>query len=334
VIDGAPNTTTRVSDPNATQPTALAVNPVTDTIYVANLTSNNISVIDGSTNQVTTVTDPNAKYPCAIATNSITNQIYVANSQSNNISVIDGLTNQVSTISAGAGCGLALNWATNEIYAANNTDVTVINGFTQTATTITAPNALDGRSLAVDVATNTIFVANGGSGNVTVIDGVTNSATTIQDRNEAGSPSFVVVNPVTQKVYVTNTNGYTTNNISVIAEHQVVPIPLQVTIHPLALNKTNNPTPAFTLTAKDTFSPNATVIDGVHYQVDTLQGVWLKAKSTGSGTYKGKISSPLTLGMHVLYAYATDGQEATDTNPDPGASPLVGSVAAYAFLVY
>jgi hypothetical protein len=35
-----------------------------------------------------------------------------------------------------------------------------------------------------------------------------------------------------------------------------------------------------------------------------------------------------------LYAYATDGQEATDTNAGSGTSPLVGNIAAYPFLVY
>jgi hypothetical protein len=109
---------------------------------------------------------------------------------------------------------------------------------------------------------------------------------------------------------------------------------LQVAINPLPRNETQNPTPTFTFIATDTFAPNPTVLDGVHYQVDTLQGAWLTAKNISPGTYEGKIASPLTLGMHMLYAYATDGQEGTDTNTDPGASPLVGSVATYAFLVY
>jgi hypothetical protein len=99
-------------------------------------------------------------------------------------------------------------------------------------------------------------------------------------------------------------------------------------------NSGSNPTPTFTFTAKDTFVPSPTVIDGVWYQVDTWQGKWRAAKSMGASTYKGRVTSALTLGMHVLYAYATDGQEATDTSTDQGTSPLVCNIAAYPFLMY
>ena len=40
-----------------TQPFALAVNPVTNKIYVANSAGNNVTVIDGATNDTTTVTE-------------------------------------------------------------------------------------------------------------------------------------------------------------------------------------------------------------------------------------------------------------------------------------
>ena len=38
----------------------MAVNPVTNKIYVANVGSNNVTVIDGATNATTTVAEPNA----------------------------------------------------------------------------------------------------------------------------------------------------------------------------------------------------------------------------------------------------------------------------------
>src|ERR1022692_4242522 len=57
-------------------PIAIAVNPVTNTIYVANLDSNNVTVMDGATNTVT-ATVPVGIGPGAIAVNPVTNQIYV-----------------------------------------------------------------------------------------------------------------------------------------------------------------------------------------------------------------------------------------------------------------
>ena len=56
----------------------MAVNPVTNKIYVANIDSNNVTVIDGATNATTTVRRDPAPY--AVAVNPVTNKIYVANS--------------------------------------------------------------------------------------------------------------------------------------------------------------------------------------------------------------------------------------------------------------
>jgi YVTN family beta-propeller protein len=72
-----------------TDPNAVAVNPVTNKIYVANQGSNNVTVIDGATNNTTTVavgTGPGTG-PSAMAVNPTTNQIYVANTASNNVTV-------------------------------------------------------------------------------------------------------------------------------------------------------------------------------------------------------------------------------------------------------
>ena len=76
VIDGATNATTTVAA--GTEPLAVAVNPVTNKIYVANRRSgNNVTVIDGATNATTTV--PSGTHPEAVAVNPVTNKIYVAN---------------------------------------------------------------------------------------------------------------------------------------------------------------------------------------------------------------------------------------------------------------
>ena len=75
MIDGATNSTTTVSAGNS--PKAVAVNPVTNKIYVANFGSANVTVIDGATNSTTTVAEPNAYEPYTVAVNPVTNKIYV-----------------------------------------------------------------------------------------------------------------------------------------------------------------------------------------------------------------------------------------------------------------
>jgi YVTN family beta-propeller protein len=63
--------------PAGTAPYSVAVNPVTNKIYVANYSSQNVTVIDGATNATTTVMA--GSYPDALAVNPVTNKIYVAN---------------------------------------------------------------------------------------------------------------------------------------------------------------------------------------------------------------------------------------------------------------
>ncbi len=247
VIDGATNATTNVTDPNALdlEAVAVAVNPVTNKIYVANFDgrgsgSGSVTVIDGSTNTTTTITDPNAVGPVNIAVNPVTNKIYVANAgnypggaNKGNVTVIDGATNATTTVSDpnaiapggelfqgwGFGFGVAVNSIMNKIYVTNqgSQNVTVIDGATNTTSTVRDANAVNPVAVAVNEDTNTVYVANVGCfhcnpgdnlnpGSVTVINGKTDSVTTIIDP-QAGNPEAVAVDPVTNQVYVENADG-------------------------------------------------------------------------------------------------------------------------------
>ena len=178
VIDGATDSTTTVADPNANAPIALAVNPVTNKIYVVNNGSSNATVIDGATNSTTTITRP-ANDVAVLAVNPVTNKIYIA-----------------ETYFGGA--------------------VTVIDGATNSTTTVTDPNASFPIAVAVNSVTNKIYVKNVNF-TVTVIDGLTNSTVTLStptSSDSALSPNLVAVNAVTDRIYVVN---YGTNNVTVIA---------------------------------------------------------------------------------------------------------------------
>ncbi len=58
-------------------PTGIAINPVTNKVYVTNLSDSSVTVIDGATN--TTVTVLVGSLPRAVALNPANNRIYVAN---------------------------------------------------------------------------------------------------------------------------------------------------------------------------------------------------------------------------------------------------------------
>ena len=84
MIDGATNTTTSVAAGSG--PISVAVNPVTNKIYVANANSGNVTVIDGATNTTTTVAAGSGAE--SVAVNPVTNKIYIANGSSGNVTVI------------------------------------------------------------------------------------------------------------------------------------------------------------------------------------------------------------------------------------------------------
>jgi len=190
-------------------PQALAVNPVTNKIYVTNYEANSMTVIDGTTNDTATVAV--GSYPVAVSVNPVTNRTYVASYTGDSVAVIDGATNDIARVPTGAGPrALAVNPATNKVYAANyyGDNVTVIDGATNDTTTVIAGH--HPRAVAVDPVSNRIYVANYDSGSVTVIDGATNATATVS----AGRVPFAVAaNPAANKIYVINRYG---DNVTVI----------------------------------------------------------------------------------------------------------------------
>ena len=219
VIDGADNSNATVDA--GILPCAIAVNPVTNKIYVANRDSNTVTVIDGTNDSTTTVSVGTG--PDAIAVNPITNKVYVANSNGGNngtVTVIDGIDNSTATVNAGSyPLAIAVNSATNKVYVVNNSNafgenatmgtVTVIDGATNSTATVSV--GPDPDAIAVNPATNKIYVVNCGQGpgdttpnwdgTMTVIDGTDNSTTTVP---VGLHPDAVAVNAATGQVYVAN----------------------------------------------------------------------------------------------------------------------------------
>ena len=332
VIDGATNATTPIS---ADQTFAIAVNTATNKIYLANFNNNLVSVVDGVTNAVSTVTA--GTNPTAVAVNPQTNKIYVANNGSNNVTVVDGATNTPSTVTDPNGIApvaIAVNPTTNKIYVLNNGNdgvtpgsVTIIDGVTNNTTNVSV-GLIGVTALAVNPVTNEIYVANSvpsfvGPSNVVEIDGATNTVKTI-----LGSGAVALaVNPVTNALFASG------GVVTVIGAPSAQVIPLTTTITPLSGNQTSSLTPTFTLSAASTFAPTAPPVVGILFQLDTWQGPWLAATPTPGG-FSGTAPT-LAVGPHVLYAYATDGQDSSSvmSNTNGGSSPLIGAIASYSFVV-
>jgi YVTN family beta-propeller protein len=194
-------------------PAGVAVNQATDTIYVANLSDNTVSVINGKTcNASNTIgcsqappAVPLGSSPVGVAVNQATDTIYVLSPGTpSTVSVINGATCN-GTVTSGCGttpltvtvgngtpilAGLAVNQATDTIYVVNTADdtVSVIDGATcnrqntsgcgQTPAHVRVGRMFAG-FVAVDQATDLVYVSDANDDTVSIIDGATCNSTVI-----------------------------------------------------------------------------------------------------------------------------------------------------------
>lgn len=312
------------------QPVAMAINPVTNILYVAHYANGHIRAIDGSS---TDDHPPSVEIrifdsAVAVAVNPVTNKIYALTEDSRSaISVIDGATNEATFLTpAGHAVGpkaVAVNPLTNKIYAAFAGEVIVIDGATNALTFIPSGSASAGPvAIGIDYTANKVYVPNA-NGTLTVIDGTTHAATS--QAIPAGATG-VAVNPVTHRVYI---SGASTTIVNGAVPTSPRDTPIDTTIDALA-GDTAATNQSFTLRSSSSFSPGRPQLLRVYYQLDSVEGAWTAA--TGSGPYTASLTG-LAPGTHTLRAFAVDSQVAPSTVTHPQNIPLIGDMASYTFSV-
>lgn len=183
------------------KPLNIAVDPVTDMIYVTELAQ--LQVIDGKTNTVVaTVHMPNQTFD--IAVDPATDLIYATDSNQRSVLAIDGKTNiVVAQIKIGGfGFWIATDPRTDRIYAEAATSpgvetVAVIDGRTNTLVTRIPANSGFFDGLAVNPRTNMIYARSGSF--MLTISGQTNTVTAMTDM----TPTYIATDPVTNTIYAT-----------------------------------------------------------------------------------------------------------------------------------
>jgi len=160
--------------PVGKSPDFVAVNSVTNRIYVSNSGDGTVSVVDGATNTVIATITVGGQ-PLGIAVNPGTNMVYVAlfAGLDSKVDVIDGRSNTVTqTIDVPGATYLHVNPSTNLIYCSDSDNtVRVIHGTTNSViATVAFTNVVE--DLAIDVKRNLTYVAVGTvPPSVAVIDG-------------------------------------------------------------------------------------------------------------------------------------------------------------------
>ena len=217
VIDGNTDTNITPSPLLMGSHGAMAVNPITNTIYVVRQTglgTDEVSFLDGNTLTWYTIATESFQ-PIAVSVNPITDTLYVAHYGTGDVRIIsaanDGNAHPVTT-SLGMWShptGIAVNPATNKVYVVTEDSrgpIGIIDGATRTATfpTVAAGHGVSGKAVAVNSATNKIYAAF--NGELIVVDGNTNALTYIPVPTGGGQVA-VGINYATNRIYVTTDNG-------------------------------------------------------------------------------------------------------------------------------
>ncbi len=212
------------SVPVGNGPVSIAVNQLTDTVYVVNSNSNTVSVINGAACNARNISGCSHRPPAVavgnnpvdVAVNQATDTVYVANwgnGTGTTVSVIDGRTcnGQVTsgcgqrhaTVTIGTGpAGVIVDQSTDTVYAGTIAPdgaeaVSVIDGAAcngartsgcrhkPTSVPVGTGSASYNVAFAVDQTTKTLYVANWASNTLSMIDTATCNGTTTSSCQQA-----------------------------------------------------------------------------------------------------------------------------------------------------
>ncbi len=340
--------------------TPLLVDPVKDVAYVV---GSSVFVVDLPTATVT-ATIPLSATASSAALNPVNSRLYAVTADSK-VYVVDTSTNKLVT-SFSSPCnpthGVAANPVTGKYYLIGIEDspapiphVVVYSGTTNKLVVDisgqTLPALTGADSIAVDPLSNTIYVGSERgtiSAALAAIDGNTNVLSAVPPSTEELNGYALAVDLGTN-VLAAGGVDYTNLFFPTADLTSASAVPISVTMQGVSdastiatapLFRTRNTQPKVAISATGNFTGLAASITPttVFYQVDGWQGTWtaksLKpVKSTTTGTVTVTLPK-LTVGRHILYAYANAGEAATIQNGASGPSSLVvSSTAAFVFTV-
>jgi YVTN family beta-propeller protein len=229
VIDGATDVVVATVNVGAL-PYVLAVNPVTNKVFVSNTFSNAITLIDGATNAMSTIKAGSAD---SIVIDTKRDRAYLIGWEGTSLTVLDSKAATVGKVQMDGMhlWGMAVDEAAGKIYVtrAGKAELAIVDEASGTVTNM-ATGATP-CTVAVNPATNLIYVVNHEDHAVTVIDGA--QAKILATVKVGEKPQGIVIDAKANRIYVANVHG---DSISVIdgARNAVVKT-LQVGHNPYAL---------------------------------------------------------------------------------------------------
>ena len=190
-------------------PVALAVNPQTNRIYVANNESGSVSVVDGAAEAVTATLDVGAN-PYALAVDSTSNRIFVSNTFSDVITVIDGKSNAQTKRKAGSADAIEVDEKAGKVYLLGYEDENLSILDEKSGAISTVKVGMHEWGMALDIERRAVYVTMSGSAELAMIDQEKGGVRKVATRE---TPCSVALNPVSGRLYVAN---HTADSVTVV----------------------------------------------------------------------------------------------------------------------
>jgi YVTN family beta-propeller protein len=182
-------------------PVALAINEITNRVYIANNGAASVSVIDGASDSVTATIDV-GHLPYVLAVNAATNKIFVSNTFSDVITLIDGATNATTTIKAGSADSIVIDQKRDRVYLIGweGTSFRMLDSTPADVGKIQM-NGMHLWGAAVDETAGKLYATRAGSAKLAIIDEATGA---VADVPTGQIPCAIAVNAANGLVYVVN----------------------------------------------------------------------------------------------------------------------------------
>lgn len=207
----APPAGTRTDYAVGGNPGGIAFDNVTNSVWVANWSSDTISKVDIHTGA--RIDYPAGFYPISVAFDSITNSIWIANVGSGTVSKVNIVTGARIDYSVGSGpVSVSFDNVTNSIWVTNFSSNTLSKVNIYTGTKTDYPVGLAPRAVVFDNVTNSVWVTNTLSGTISKVN-VQNGEKI--DYPVGGIPWGIAFDSVTNSVWVTNANLDTISKVNV-----------------------------------------------------------------------------------------------------------------------
>lgn len=325
------------------KPVAVLVNSELNRIFVANYDSNTVTAIDGGTDEYAKSSNLDANGAASVGNKPVamarsqTHRVFVVNSIGNSLTIIDGVD---FSVGAETGIGTAPQSIT---YNSVNDSIYVGLSATDSNKVIRADagnlnnqtEILVGQNpvkLAADPVSNRLYVACRDNNVVMVVNCKNNSV--INNIPVQQQPVALAVNPVTGRVYIANNGSIDLTVLDMQDEKNVGMTPTPVLPGAPGTNRIFSSSASVSVTVAGTMATGLPARD-VYYQVDGKQGRWNKAAGSAPGPWSVDLTNQ-TPGTHVLYVFATDGQEGSFDGGAGSGSPAGTSarVSTIGSLVY